>query len=85
MIELLNIDCMEYMATCKDNEFMLAICDPPYGIEKQISVGGGPHTKSKVKFHNLYNNGPRWDKRPGKEYFRELLRVSKNQIICGSF
>jgi len=32
MIELLNMDCMEYMKTCKDNEFDLAIVDPPYGI-----------------------------------------------------
>ena len=32
MIEILNIDCMEYMKTCSDNEFDLAIVDPPYGI-----------------------------------------------------
>ena len=31
-IELLNIDCMEYMATQPDNAFDLAIVDPPYGI-----------------------------------------------------
>ena len=32
MIELHNIDCMEYLATCEDNAFELAIVDPPYGI-----------------------------------------------------
>ena len=32
MIELLNTDCMEYMATQPDNAFDLAIVDPPYGI-----------------------------------------------------
>ena len=31
VIELLNIDCMEYMVTCKDKQFDLAIVDPPYG------------------------------------------------------
>ena len=32
MIELLNIDCLQDMATCKDKQFDLAIVDPPYGI-----------------------------------------------------
>ena len=83
-IELLNIDCMEYMATVPDKHFELAIVDPPYGIEKQISVGGGCGTKSKVKFHQLYSeNHKKWDVAPDFKYFEELKRVSKNQIIWG--
>ena len=85
MIELYNMDCMEYMAGLEDNAFDLAIVDPPYGIENKISTGGGSHTKNKTKFHNLYSeNGKKWDVRPTNDYFIELFRVSKNQIICGA-
>ncbi|HJZ05565.1 MAG: Phage DNA modification methylase [Microgenomates group bacterium GW2011_GWA2_46_16] len=83
-IELLNIDCMKAMEEMPDKAFDLAIVDPPYGIEKEISTGGGSHTKSAVKFHQLYSeSGKKWDKAPGPEYFKELFRVSKNQIIWG--
>lgn len=75
---------MEYMKGISDKYFDLAIVDPPYGIEDKISNGGGPNTKSSVKFHNAYNeNGTRWDILPDKIYFDELFRVSQNQIICG--
>ena len=40
MIELLNCDCMEYMAKVPDKYFDLAIVDPPYGIGIGTSVGG---------------------------------------------
>jgi site-specific DNA-methyltransferase (adenine-specific) len=80
--EVFNIDCMEYMATLPDKFFDLAIVDPPYGIEKEISEGGGP--KGSVKFGRLYSeNGKSWDKKPEREYFVELKRVSINQVICG--
>ena len=43
MIELLHIDCMEYMKGCKDNEFDLAIVDPPYGIGAgKMTMGSSP-------------------------------------------
>lgn len=84
MTELLNIDCMEYMKGLPDKYFDLAIVDPPYGIEDKISKGGGSHTKSNVNFHQLYSeNGKTWDVEPPKEYFEELFRISKNQIIWG--
>jgi site-specific DNA-methyltransferase (adenine-specific) len=68
-IELYNMDCMEYMATCKDNEFDLAIVDPPYGLNYESRV---------------FKDGKKWDANiPPKEYFDELKRVSKNQIIWG--
>ena len=51
-IELYNMDCMEYMATCKDNEFDLAIVDPPYGN----NLSGGRSAK------NGWNNKIDWDK-----------------------
>jgi len=84
MIDFRNCDCMELMAEYEDNHFDLAIVDPPYGIEDKISTGGGSHTKNKTKFHNLYSeNSKKWDVRPQKEYFEELLRVSKNQVVFG--
>lgn len=58
-ITLLNCDCLEYMAGLPDKAFDLCVCDPPYGIEKEISRGGGSHTASKVKFHNLFVAGCR--------------------------
>jgi site-specific DNA-methyltransferase (adenine-specific) len=83
MITLINGDCMDYLPKMKDNEYDLAIVDPPYGEECNISTGGGSHTKSLVKFHNVYNKGGKWNEVPGPEYFNELFRISKNQIIWG--
>lgn len=83
-ISIYNCDCMELLKQTPDNYYSLALVDPPYGIEDKISIGGGSHTKNKTKFHNLYSeNGKKWDIRPKKEYFTELQRVSKNQIIFG--
>jgi site-specific DNA-methyltransferase (adenine-specific) len=89
MIELLNCDCMEYMATVPDKYFDLACVDPPYGIgaSKDSRVGGsytvnlgGKKTKVAAKQYTAKD----WDfKKPTKEYWDELKRVSKNQIIWG--
>ena len=82
-IELLNIDCMEYMATQADNSFDLAIVDPPYGIGTHCIKNNKNRTKlAKAKDYRLYKNGK--SDRPTPEYFRELKRVSKNQIIWGA-
>jgi len=76
-----NIDCMEGMKQFPDQYFDLAIVDPPYGlgIIKNGTVGGG-------KLAQVKNYGKRkWDKEsPSPEYFKELFRVSKNQIIWGA-
>ena len=76
-VELYNMDCMEYMANCEDNEFDLAIVDPPYGIGvNKMTLGNG---KNKI-----YRGENDWDAQiPTKEYFDELKRVSKNQIVWG--
>lgn len=69
-----NVDCMEYMRTLPDKAFDLAVVDPPYGIS--ITDSG------RLKKYN--KNKERWDdKTPPKEYFQQLFRVSKNQIIWG--
>ena len=73
MIELIQGDCMDYMKTCKDNEFDLAIVDPPYRDLNQP-------TKDMRKNGSMKS----LEGRPTKEYFMELNRVSKNQIIWGA-
>jgi len=81
-VELLNIDCMEYMSTLEDNAFDLAIVDPPYGIGES---GKTNKTRSKLAIAKDYKSFAGDDKEPpSKEYFNELQRVSKNQIIFGA-
>ncbi len=76
--EVYNCDCMELMAKYPDGYFELAIVDPPYKIASQQKSGVG----SKIDMSGKMNN---WnDKLPDKEYFNELFRVSKNQIIWGA-
>lgn len=78
----LNIDCMEYMATLPDKYFDLAIVDPPYGIGES---GASNHTRSKLAKAKNYKPFSGNDKEPPKqEYFKELFRVSKNQIVWGA-
>lgn len=77
--EAYNMDCMEYMEQFPDNSFDLAIVDPPYGIDINVSMGRRKGDK-KSNYHKFYGN----DKSiPSKEYFYLLKRVSKNQIIWG--
>jgi site-specific DNA-methyltransferase (adenine-specific) len=77
-------DCVQGLKRFADKHFDLAIVDPPYGIEDKISKGGGSHTKSNAKFHQMYSeNNKKWDVKPTDEYWRELRRVSKNQIVWG--
>jgi len=80
MIELLHCDCMEYMATVPDKYFDLAIVDPPYGIDDKLYRSSyGKNSKGALA---LYSKN-RWDITPNKEYFEELKRVSKYQIVWG--
>lgn len=83
-VELLNCDCMEYMATQPDNAFDLAIVDPPYGIkrDKGLNNDSGGSGFYKTNLRKRYKQ--EWDnERPKRHYFDELLRVSRDQIIWG--
>jgi len=84
-IELLNVDCMEYMATLPDAAFDLAIVDPPYGVGMDRCMKGSTgidKRDGKPIQRKDYVGG--WDsERPPKEYFSELFRVSKAQFIWG--
>ena len=80
MIEMLNCDCMEYMAGLPDKAFDLAIVDPPYGIERFKANDGGNSKKIK----SFGDKDKNWNNvKPSQEYFNELFRVSQNQIIWG--
>ena len=75
-----NMDCMQGMKEFPDKYFDLAIVDPPYGIKQG---GSANHTRSVIatskKYHAFNDSSP-----PSEEYFSELFRVSKNQIIFGA-
>ena len=79
--EVTNEDCMEGMARYPDKYFDLAIVDPPYGIGED----GGDKKRGTKSIKTPIYNKKNWDSEPPKiEYFNQLLRVSKNQIIWGA-
>ena len=74
-IELHNVDCLPFMKQCEDKQFDLAIVDPPYGIGMD---GNNNWSGSKHEVKDWDNDAP------SKEYFNELMRISKNQIVWGA-
>ena len=77
-MNLYNADCLDIMREMPDKSVDLVITDPPYGIGED---GGRCRTRG-----SDHTNGDclEWDdKTPSKEYFDEMFRVSKNQIIFG--
>ena len=79
-IQITNEDNMALMARYPDGYFDLAIVDPPYGININISIGRRKGDK-KSNYHKFAGGDTSI---PTKEYFEELFRVSKNQIIWGA-
>lgn len=82
-IKIHNTDCLPFMKQCSDGQFDLAIVDPPYGINfgkfnRTNKASDGTRYKA-----NKYKNS-NWDEGiPNDEYFSELMRISKNQIVWG--
>jgi len=93
-INFYNVDCVEFMKSKPDNYYDLAIVDPPYGIgwdceNPTMSAGDRKDgTKRKMKTWNNptaknYKKGD-WDSAiPTQEYWTELFRISKYQVIWG--
>ena len=95
--DLYNADCMDGMKEFPDNFFDLAIVDPPYGGANSDAEGGGTARhytfglrKKDKGYEDRRNMGREickkinaWDIAPKEEYFKELFRVSRNQIIWG--
>jgi site-specific DNA-methyltransferase (adenine-specific) len=80
-VTLYNCDCMELLHASKDGQYDLAICDPPYGMAgKWLSTGKNGFT---LKPHEVEEMN-KWDVPPDPDYFIDLKRVSKNQIIWGA-
>lgn len=70
VINIYNEDCLPAMLKMRNNQFDLAIVDPPYGIG-EIEA-------------RINNKTKKWNNKiPGPEYFNELYRISKHQIIWG--
>lgn len=74
------MDCIEGMKQFPDKIFDLAVVDPPYGLGNKL-VDGGAGRNGKF---DKDRNAVKWDILPSDEYFEQLFRVSKNQIIWGS-
>lgn len=83
--EVYNMDCVEYMKTLPDNFADLAIVDPPYGIDAGNTFSGDKRKSGKGAAFKTNFTKKDWDSEvPSKQYFNELFRVSKNQIIWGA-
>ena len=82
--EVYNIDCISGMKQYPDKYFDLAIVDPPYGIGMDGTIGIGIGKEKGFTRKKEYTK-KNWDKEvPSQEYFDELFRVSKNQIVWGA-
>lgn len=91
-----NMDCMDLLRELPDNAVDLAIVDPPYGIgedgaKSNSRKNSNPRRKAKGKntrgtyIPPSFCNPKQWDSRPPKpQYFHELIRVSRHQIIWGA-
>jgi len=75
MINLYNKDCMKAMRYMDDNQYDLAIVDPPYRNANENGLN---------QWNRRYGSMKNWENKPNKQYFEQLFRVSKNQIIWGS-
>ena len=84
MIKITNEDNMILMARYEDNHFNLAIVDPPYGLGKKTTSGGSKMSKGGKNYQAAKWDNHDWDNEiPTDKYFKELLRVSKVQIVWG--
>jgi len=81
-IELIHGDCMDYMRGLPDNAFELAIVDPPYGIGESGDSNKSRGKLAEAKNYKAFSGSD--ISAPNLDYFLELKRVSKNQIIWGA-
>lgn len=72
-------DCLQELKKIPDNSIDLILTDPPYGILQGAKSIGGVSATNVRTFSAIT-----WDVKPSKELFKEMLRISKNQIIFGA-
>jgi len=81
-IQIYNEDCLQALKAMQDKQFDLAIVDPPYGNNDAIGLkdnaSGKKQATLRTNYRQFENNAPT------EEYFSELKRVSKNQIVWGA-
>ena len=82
LLDIRDCDCMEMMAEYEDGHFDLAICDVPYGIGEDGSTNKSRGLKAVSKDYKPFAGNDL--KAPDSDYFKELIRVSKNQVIWGA-
>ena len=84
--EVKLIDCMEYMKTVPDKYFELAIVDPPYGIKRlSVEEHRDPNSKFRRSMSKMVDSAKSWNsEKPTQEYWNELFRISREQIIWGA-
>lgn len=73
-----NEDCVEAMRQMPNNAFDLAVVDPPYGIKYARGKHGWGVCENRPSLSDVA-----WDNAPSEDYFRELRRVSRHQIVWG--
>jgi site-specific DNA-methyltransferase (adenine-specific) len=83
-LTLYNCDCMELLKQTPDNYYDICVVDPPYGIDAASDTRGGQKHGKAATASKTYGKKT-WDKyTPDIDYFIEIQRVSKNQIIWGA-
>jgi len=84
-IRIYNEDSLQALRAMQDKQFDLAIVDPPYGIGQDGTIGFATKKTKGFTFDKKQYTHKDWDKEtPTQEYFDELFRVSKNQIVWGA-
>jgi len=87
MINLYLGDSLAAMRAMDDNTYNIAIVDPPYGLDRASWFGGATHNPdhpmANRQFFTMGDVGSQWDVAPPVEYFEQLRRVSRNQIVWG--
>lgn len=87
MINLNLGDSLAAMRAMDDNTYNIAIVDPPYGLDRASWFGGATHNPdhpmANRQFFTMGDVGSQWDVAPPVEYFEQLRRVSRNQIVWG--
>lgn len=83
-----HCDCIEFMRSLPDNYFSLAVCDPPYGDAGQgFDCKGGRFGQRFDRYKHRDGGCIReieWDTAPPPEFFEEVFRISRNQVVWGA-
>ncbi len=80
MNNVFNLNNLPEIKKYPNNHFDWAILDPPYGLDKRLTNGNKKSSVGKSFSHYKSN----WDIIPPKEFWKQIFRISKNQVVCGA-